>query len=99
MSQLLIEFVAVILRWGIASLLAILVDRHVLSPHDGDYFGMEFAKHAALVAGSLGMLAWGLWAKYRSRIKFMTALEVPAGSTEHQVERRIANGAGAPLKS
>lgn len=97
MSQLLIEFVAVILRWGIASLLAILVDRHVLSPHDGDYFGMEFAKHAALVAGSLGMLAWGLWAKYRSRIKFLTALEAPIGATEATVNRKIDQGRGAPL--
>lgn len=97
MSQLLIEFGAALLRWAIASLLAILVDRHILSPHDGDYFGMEFAKHAALVAASVGVLAWSLWAKYRSRIKFLTALEAPSGSTEAGVNTTVERGMGAPL--
>jgi hypothetical protein len=99
MGPLLGEFLAAILRWALTMVFAVLVDRHVLSPHDGDYFSMEFAKHATYVGGALVVLGWGLWAKYRSRVKFLTALEAGPGMTEQGIEHRIANGAGATIRS
>lgn len=40
-------------------------------------------------------LLWSLWEKYGSRIKFLTALQAPKGSTEVDVLSKIADGRGA----
>ena len=44
------------------------------------------------VAGiSMGLLAigWSLWQKYHSRVKVVTALAMPAGSTENDLNTQI----------
>ena len=43
-------------------------------------------------------LGWSLWEKYKSRIKFLTALESPVGTTEAKVNSVIALGGGASVK-
>lgn len=42
-------------------------------------------------------IGWALWTRYKSRIKFLTALEAPAGTSEAAVKAKIAEGKGATL--
>lgn len=97
MGPLLLEFLAVVLRWGITTIFAVLVDRHVLSSAAGDHFSTEFGKHALYLAGLLLALGWGLVAKYRGRIRFLTALHSPSGTSEEDVNRQVKQGGGASL--
>jgi len=52
-------------------------------------------------AGTLAVLGlgWSLWAKYRDRIKLLTALSMPHGVTENDVKEHIANGGATPSVS
>lgn len=52
-----------------------------------------------VTAAALGVLSlgWSLWVKYRGRITFLTALEMPKGATEADVKATIAEGGGASL--
>jgi hypothetical protein len=46
---------------------------------------------------ALAPLAWSFTAKYRSRVKLMTALDAPAGADEQEVKEKIARGYGSPV--
>ncbi len=97
MNPVVLEFLAVILRWALASIGSMLVARHVLTPDQSERFAQAFAHDLALAAVPLAGLAWALWAKYRSRIKFLTALDARPGTTEREVKETIKNGMGATL--
>lgn len=51
----------------------------------------------AWLVAALMALGWSLWQKYRARLKFLTALESPAGTHEAVVEDRIKRGVGASV--
>jgi hypothetical protein len=42
-------------------------------------------------------LAWVLWLKYADRLKLVTALDAERGTTEREVERRVAAGDSPPV--
>lgn len=58
----------------------------------GIWTGSEAEKYVAGAAMGVLTLAWGLWNKYRGRIKFLTAL-LPGIETEAQVEARMKDPA------
>lgn len=51
-----------------------------------------------LAAAAIGIptLLWSLWQKYKERLKFLKALDVPAGTSERQVEIALKSGLNPP---
>lgn len=90
------ELFGVLLRSAIMATFGYLVGHHILSPEDGDHFTQEFSKHVALIAAGAGTVAWGLWVRYRGRLKFLAALQLPEGATEAEA-KATAKSAGSDL--
>lgn len=55
--------------------------------------------YVAAAAMALVALGWSLWSKYRGRVKLLTALTMPQGTTEGQVKAHIAGGGLTPAVS
>lgn len=84
MNPMLQAALGAILRWGFTFLAGWFVQH-------GIWTGNEAQMYVAGAALGLLTLAWSLWNKYRGRIKFLTALQMPVGSTEADVESRVAS--------
>lgn len=97
MNPIWLEILGVALRWALSSISGYLVANHILTADQQDRFTGAIVEHALLWAPGAVALAWGLWARYRGRVKFLTALESPAGTTEEGVKARIANGLGSSV--
>lgn len=94
-----VELLGMIVRYVIAASIAWLAAHQVVPAADTGRVTTALLDYAPYITGFVLMVAWAVWVKVKARIKFLTALEAPAGTTEHQVDKRIANGAGATLKS
>lgn len=79
-----------VVRWGLTFGAGILVQHGIWTAPDATQY---------VTAASLAIVAllWSLWDKYKSRQKLVTALVLPKGATEIEVEGTIA--AGAPIPS
>jgi hypothetical protein len=101
MDPFVVEVLGVAFRWLVTSLGAYLVAHHMLSPDQEvtfrDHALTYLADHAVMWGPLLGGLVLGIWTKYRSRIKFLTALEARQGTSEPEVKQTIKNGMGASL--
>lgn len=75
-------------RWGLTLVAGWLVEHQVWAKD-------EAGGYVSGLALALVTLCWAIWARYRSRVKFLTALEAPAGATEAHVIEKIAEGKGA----
>lgn len=93
MNPLVVELIGVLARWALSVLGGYLVVHHILTPDQSERFtdgAVRYVLDHALLWGSmLAPLVWGIWAKCRSRVKFLTALEMPAGSSEAEVKTEI----------
>ena len=49
------------------------------------------------LAGFVSVVAWALWKRYHDRLKFLTALESPPGTTEAAVKAKVSEGMGAKV--
>ena len=96
MDPMLLDFLGVLVRWAITSIMAYLVAHHILSADQGASFTADFVHRALISLPLLAPLAWGLWVKYRSRVKLMTALSMPPSATENDVNAKIALGHPTP---
>lgn len=89
MNPILQEAVGSILRWGLTIIAGWAVSH-----------GIWTASAAAtyVTAGVLALLTlgWSLWQKYVARRKLVTALTMAPGTTEVQVEQKIASGTPVP---
>lgn len=76
------RFFGSLVRFLLAGVVGYLVRKGVIA---GD-LGEEL-----LIAAAIGIptLIWSLWQKYKDRLKFLKALELPAGTTETRVEAEI----------
>jgi hypothetical protein len=90
MNPLLAAALGSILRAALAGAAGYLVNQGIWTADAADQY---------LAAAVLAILtvAWSLWVKYKDRIKFLTALESPAGTTEAKVDATIKTGMGATL--
>lgn len=97
MSPLMLEFIGVVLRWLLSSLGAYAVAHHILNAEQEARFSdgawAYIMGHAAMWAPIALSLLWGLWAKYRSRLRFLAALELPRGSSEADAGRLASTAA------
>lgn len=81
MNPILSAAIGSILRWIFAFAAGWLVQRGVWTPEDAStYLG-------AAVLAVMG-LGWSLWSKYHDRIKFLAALDAPAGTPEARLDTR-----------
>jgi len=74
-SPLLSAALGSIIRWALALVVPYLVDAGIWTPEEST----AYLTGATLAILSLG---WSLWQKYRSRLKFLDALDAPAGTPE-----------------
>lgn len=91
---LLLEALGSILRWLLAFGAGYLVRHGVWSQGAADGYVTAAATAIAMALVSIG---WSLWQKYSARIKLLTALSLPAGSSIEQVQQRVDAGMGAKL--
>lgn len=89
MNPILSAALGSILRWALAAGAGYLVKAGIWTGSDAETY---------VAAGALGLLGlgWSLWNKYHGRVKFLTALTMPAGTTENDVKLHIALGAPTP---
>lgn len=90
MNPMLSAALGAILRWGLAILAGYLVKAGIWSGTEAETYV------AAAVLGILG-LGWSLFQKYKSRIKFLAALNAPQGTTEANLDVRGITLKSAPV--
>ncbi len=80
---LLLEFLGSVLRFALTSAGTWFVAQGVITEDQADRF-----VDAATAGGAMmiAALVWSLWAKYRSRLKFLGALYSPMGASEDQAK-------------
>lgn len=92
--SLLLEALGSIVRFLLAFVAGYLVQHGVWTQAAADTYVTAAATAIAMGLISLG---WSLWQKYRAHIDLLTALSLPAGSSQDQVKERVAAGKGATL--
>jgi len=89
MNPMVQQIVFSLVRFALASVSAALIQRGVLSPEQTDYVIVG-------IGGLILAVGWGVWVKYKDRIKFVTAQASGAGTTEREVEMLVQSGAAPP---
>lgn len=84
MNPMLSAALGSVLRWAFAIVAGVLVNHGIWAKSEAEMY----VAAASLATLSLGL---SLWSKYHGRIKFLTALQMPQGSTEHDVDQQIAD--------
>lgn len=101
MSPLLGEFLGAVIRWALSAVFGYLTLKKIITADQGARFTDGAVSYllskGPMLAMALAPLAWSLIAKYRTRIKFLTALEMPAGATEADVKKEIKQFGGPPM--
>ena len=88
MNPLAQEALGSIIRWVLTFLAGWFVQHGIWTANDAE-------KYVAGAALAILALSWSLWAKYKSRLKLVTALGSRAAMSEHEVEYKIAAGHSA----
>jgi hypothetical protein len=78
-----------ILRWVLTLAAGYLVKAGIWTGSEAE----TYVTAAALAGLGLG---WSLWKNYHGRLKFLTALMMPEGSTENDVKAHLDSGAPTP---
>jgi hypothetical protein len=89
MNPLAVDLILSVLRWALASVGGWLVAHGIWTQAQAESFA---------IAASLGLLSLGLslWQTYSKRRKLVTALSLPLGCTERDVEYAIDRGRATP---
>lgn len=89
MNPILSAALGSILRWALAFGAGWLVQHGIWTQADASTY---------VAAAAMGLLAFGLslWNKYKGRVTLLTALTMPAGTTEDAVHAKMASGVPLP---
>lgn len=90
MAQLLITMLGSLLRMALLAAFGALIQRGVWTEGQVEQVALG-------LAGLIAVAAWALWNHYKNRLKFLTALESPAGTSEAHVIDKMKAGTGATL--
>ena len=90
MAELLIIFLGSLFRMVLILLFGALIERGYMT--EG-----QFAQLGMGLGGFVVVAGWALWKRYHDRLKFLTALESPAGTSEAHVVEKVKAGTGATL--
>lgn len=82
MSPLLAQALGSLIRHALTYLAGLLVAR-------GLWTQDEAASYVGAAVAALLALGWSLWSKYKGRLRFLTALQLPQGSTEADVKDAV----------
>lgn len=96
MNPMLIEAIGTIIRWLFAFLSGYLVSHGVWTKDKAEEYATALASAAAV---GIASLLWGLWQKYKGRIKLNTALASTAPQSESQLNAKIDAGLSAPAST
>ena len=90
MNPLIVTMLGAVLRMGLLGLFATLIEK-------GIWTEGQVETLAVGLAGFLATAIWALWNHYKTRLKFLTALDMPPGTTEAKVNATLKAGGGATL--
>jgi len=90
MNPLLQQFLVTVFRWGLTLLAGLSVKLGIFKDLG------ETEQYIAAGALALSVLAFSMWGKYKSRLKFMVALHSEVGTTENEVIAKIKSGEPIP---
>jgi len=90
MSQLIVTLLSSLLRMVLLGWFATLIEKGVWT--EG-----QLTSLATGLAGFIVVAGYALWNHYRNRVKLLTALEAPPGTTEAAIIATIKAGGGATL--
>lgn len=90
MAQLLTIMLGALLRMLLLGAFAALIERGVWTTG-------QVEQVAIGLAGFIAVACYALWNHYKNRLKFLTALESPVGTTETTIEKKVAAGLGATI--
>jgi hypothetical protein len=82
MSELWRSFIGSLVRWLLAGIAGYAVRQGIITEQ------MSIELVAAIAVGAAGLI-WSLWNKYKGRLRFLKALEMPPGADEADVERAV----------
>lgn len=86
------DFGAVLLRALFGMLVGALVNKHFLSPEQGDHFTKEFATHAIVIVSTVLLFGWTLLSRFFWKLKVKLALGLPENSTEDDLKTVLPQG-------
>lgn len=89
MNPLFVDLAGTAVRFALAGLTGYLVRKGVFTDAQAS------SLTSAVVLGVL-TLAWALWVRYRSRLKFLTAAASNGPVSEHEVEANVRAGNAPP---
>ena len=89
MNPLVQQAIGSILRWALTFVAGCLVNR-------GIWTGAEAEVYVGSLSIAIVTLGWSFWIHYRSRVRLLTALTMPPGTTENDVKAVIKSGAATP---
>lgn len=95
MDPLLLEFLGVLIRSALQQIGGYLVAYHWLTGSQSETYVTAFTHDIVLALPAIGGTVWGLWTRYHTRKKFMTAL-MPGVHTEDQVKAIMKSGEPTP---
>jgi len=81
-----------VLRWVLQGFFAWLAAKNVITEQQGTELLLA-------ITGGVIVLVWSLFQKYKSRIAFLTALNMPAGTPEEMVKTAVKSGQRASVWS
>ena len=88
--ELLTIFLGSLFRMLLILIFGVLIERGYMT--DG-----QFAQLGMGLGGFVVVTGWALYRRYHDRLKFLTAIEMPPGTTEAHINEKIKNGTGATL--
>jgi hypothetical protein len=74
-----------ILRWALTFAAGIFVQHGIWSQNDSE-------RYTAAASMALLTLLWSLWQKYRTHLNILTALRLPAGSSQEKLAETVKRG-------
>ena len=89
MNPMMQEAIGSILRWVLAIGAGYLVQHGIWTQGDA-------SSYVAAAAMGLVALGWSMWQKYGARVKLLTALTMPSGTTENEVVAKVNLGVPVP---
>lgn len=89
MGEVILSVLAGLLRYALSGVTAWLIANGIAT--EG-----QIAKLITGLATGLGLVLWLVWQKYRERVRLLTALAMPKGTTLEDLKKRIAIGETVP---
>ncbi len=89
MGPLMMSILGGLLRYALAGVITWLISNGIATPE-------QTAELITGIAGGLALLVWMIWRKYRDRVRLLTGLAAPKGTSVDKLKDMIARGVAVP---